>query len=535
MTSQALTALLGSTLAAGCVANDAPPPDVGTSSGLALSLDIVGDTDVAGMRFELRPVSCDDGAPIPDAALLVIEKDLEDILLPGGIPEFEGTFDPNSDHVFADAFLVVEAGCYDVTTTPLNADGEPSVDCNPAVARAVQVVEDNTTEVLLINQCDAADPGAIDIGGALNHAPELVNVEFAESKFGERCAVQSICATVIDVDNDPVEFVWTPLTELPFAGPRVVSETQNEDGSVTQCVEIIPQAAGRFEVRVEAYDLFTLAGEPIRVEDFLAGTGNPADSHAELTFPFYAADQGPVPEDEICDGIDNDCDFEIDEGRVCLGDVVGFYDMSLGEGNPTQEPGIVAAGGQPVNITALSADELAAIGVLLVQNPSNGGFGGEYLSQVPAIQEAVSNGLVLIIHDRFVTEAESVLPGGAAFNILRDFADDSNIDILDDSTLVTDGPGGVLDDTSLDGGTSSSHGFAVAGTLPGDSVNIMSRTNQSEIVSMCYGYGQGAVYYSTIPLDFYLAGAGPNPPRDNFAQVYAPNVVAYGIAGACIQ
>src|SRR6187455_3018780 len=38
----------------------------------------------------------------------------------------------------------------------------------------------------------------------------------------------------------------------------------------------------------------------------------------------------------------------------------------------------------------------------------------------------------------------------------------------------------------------------------------------------------GFVYYSTIPLDFYLDGSGPNPPQQNFARIYAPNMLAYG-------
>jgi len=214
---------------------------------------------------------------------------------------------------------------------------------------------------------------------------------------------------------------------------------------------------------------------------------------------------------------------------------VGYYDMCAGQGNATQVASILAAGEVPVLLTDLSAADLAGIDVLYVQNCDNGGYGPEYVGRVPDIEAAVAAGMVLIIHDRFVTPAETILPGGAGFNIIRDFSDDRNIDILDNTTLVTNGPGGILDDTSLDNGTSSSHGFAVAGSLPGDSTLIFSRTNPDEIVTMCYAFegGGGAVIYSTIPLDYYLAGFGYNPPRQNFAEIYAPNVVAYGASGAC--
>lgn len=51
--------------------------------------------------------------------------------------------------------------------------------------------------------------------------------------------------------------------------------------------------------------------------------------------------------------------------------------------------------------------------------------------------------------------------------------------------------------------------------------------NANQIAAFSYGLGHGFVYYSTIPLDFYLEGFGPNPPRDNFNQIYTPNVLAY--------
>ena len=92
---------------------------------------------------------------------------------------------------------------------------------------------------------------------------------------------------------------------------------------------------------------------------------------------------------------------------------------------------------------------------------------------------------------------------------------------MDNSTLVTNGPGGVVNNSTLDGGNSSSHGFTASGSIPGSSTAIFSRSNPSEIVDFRYEFGMGDVYYSTIPLDFYLGGSS------SFASVYAPNVVAY--------
>src|SRR5262249_11752871 len=51
--------------------------------------------------------------------------------------------------------------------------------------------------------------------------------------------------------------------------------------------------------------------------------------------------------------------------------------------------------------------------------------------------------------------------------------------------------------------------------------------SRNQIVTFAYAYGNGAVIYSTIPLDKFLAGSGPNPPRANFTGIYAPNVIQY--------
>jgi len=133
------------------------------------------------------------------------------------------------------------------------------------------------------------------------------------------------------------------------------------------------------------------------------------------------------------------------------------------------------------------------------------------------ISDAVIAGMVLIIHDRYVDTAEAILPGWGGFNIMRNFSDPT-INVLDNTTLVTNGPGGVVDDTTLAG----SHGFAVDASLPPGATLILTRGSPNEIVTFSYRYGVGAVIYSSIPLDFYLDGS------NNFSTIYAPNVVAYG-------
>jgi extracellular elastinolytic metalloproteinase len=202
---------------------------------------------------------------------------------------------------------------------------------------------------------------------------------------------------------------------------------------------------------------------------------------------------------------------------------VGYYDMSAAQGVASQTNSITASGNIPVLVNDLTAGELAGVDVLYVQNPDNGVYGAEYLAQLGDIQSAVAAGMVLIIHDRHVTGAASILPGGGGITFVR--SPNADVDVVDASTLVTSGPGGVVDNTTLDGGDSSTHGYATLASLPGSSVAVLSQTDPTYIVTFAYPYGSGWVIYSTIPLDYYLAGAGSVPA---FANIYAPNVVAYG-------
>ncbi|GAB4258481.1 Ig-like domain-containing protein [Deferrisoma sp.] len=205
--------------------------------------------------------------------------------------------------------------------------------------------------------------------------------------------------------------------------------------------------------------------------------------------------------------------------------VVGYYDMSAGEGVPAQEPPIRAAGWDQAALSDLSPAAMAGVDVLFVQNPSNVGYGAEYLAHLQDVEDAVRGGKVLVLHDRYVTGAASVLPGGSGIAFVRSFG--AQIDILTPGTLVTDGPGGQLDDDSLDGGNFSNHGYAELATLPAGAVPLLSNGNPDQVVTFAYPYGQGWVIYSSIPLDFYLAGRGPPGVSQRFQEVYAPNVLAY--------
>ncbi len=206
--------------------------------------------------------------------------------------------------------------------------------------------------------------------------------------------------------------------------------------------------------------------------------------------------------------------------------IVGYYDLTLNQGNPTQIPPITTAGLQPVDVGDLSAADLSQFDILFFQNPDNSGFSSIFTSNLAKIQQFISNGGVFILHDRNVSSAASVLPGSPG-TIVRDFTDPANIDIVDNTTLVTNGPGGIITNTSLDGGNSSSHGWILASTIPPGAQGILSQTDPTHLVLYTYPFGLGTVIYATIPLDYYLAGEG-DPTLNANMQIYAANVLAWG-------
>src|SRR4029077_10398268 len=160
---------------------------------------------------------------------------------------------------------------------------------------------------------------------------------------------------------------------------------------------------------------------------------------------------------------------------------VGYYDMSLGAGAASQVAPITASGNTAVQLTDLQAANLSGIKVLFVQSASNSAYGAEYLSRLASIQTAVANGMVLVLNDRYVTGAASILPGGSGISFTRDLTTpgSNDINILGAARPVVSGPGGTLDDTKLDNGSFSSHGYASGATLPAGAKQILWRPNSS--------------------------------------------------------
>jgi hypothetical protein len=172
----------------------------------------------------------------------------------------------------------------------------------------------------------------------------------------------------------------------------------------------------------------------------------------------------------------------------------------------------------------LTAGDLTGLDVLWLLNSDNVGQLVQLTSNLPAIDAFVTGGGVLLYHDRDVTRAATAVPGAGSISFTRNLR--SSIDVLATMTLVAEGPGGVIGNTTLDGCDASNHGYMAASSLPVGAVPVFSRTVPNQIVDAFFGHGFGFVYYSSIPLDFFLVGKGPVLASANFRGVYATNVVA---------
>ena len=129
-----------------------------------------------------------------------------------------------------------------------------------------------------------------------------------------------------------------------------------------------------------------------------------------------------------------------------------------------------------------------------------------------AIDAFVRAGHTLSFHDRNVSQgvsAATYLPGAGALSFTVEFG--TNIDVLDTTVY-----GAAINNTTLDGGNFSDHGYATAASVAtlaagiGGHRAIFSTGDATHVVDFTYSLGSGFVYYSTIPLDFYLTGGGNN-------------------------
>lgn len=322
----ALTAVLASTSLVAACGPSHEPGDEHAQTGLALTFDVLGDTDVAGFAFTATEVDCATGAPVVPANVVTDTEDLEDVYFPGTGGEFEDApFDGDSAHVFSDHFFALTPGCYDVEVQPVTESGEDSADCASASQANVEVIDGETTEILLISQC-VGDPstGGLDVIAALNHPPVIDDLYYDPSKF--ICGRETtICVSTTDVDGDPV-------TVVPSGDGFVSAIPHDEDVSRADCFTFTFPGPGSYDVTFTAYDMgYNADGVLVPIEDLLAAQGDPNPSNDSLTVPVHVLPESecitacgcpegfePTPDESECIRVDTLSPIVFEEQvRIC--------------------------------------------------------------------------------------------------------------------------------------------------------------------------------------------------------------------------
>ena len=221
-----------------------------------------------------------------------------------------------------------------------------------------------------------------------------------------------------------------------------------------------------------------------------------------------------------------------DDFRFALPGRVGIYEASAGNGfgEPGYSEPITNLGLEAVRLDGLSGAELSGLKAVFLLNGSNNNYGPELLASLPNLADYVAHGGVLIIQDRYVDQAEKLLFGLDGEEIHRNFQEARDVNFVNDAGAIANGLGGDLDDLSLDKGAYSDHGYAIDSTLPDSVVRVQTTVDPNHVVSFAYAYGAGAVYYSTIPVDYTLSGRGEVIFNQHMMS-YAENVISWAVQG----
>ena len=215
-------------------------------------------------------------------------------------------------------------------------------------------------------------------------------------------------------------------------------------------------------------------------------------------------------------------------GKAHAGNV-GYYTISVPAGceNIDPAPSINAAGHTPIRLSALDPASLAPLQGLVILTCLTGYPGSS------AVDAAVADGLVVLI-DVTTGFDTRLLPGKPALELGDSWAP-INVSVTPNSD-ISNGPGGILTDDSLDVGQpggggghgSSLYTFKQASLPAGARPYVYSTLWPSNIVAFSYPAGRGTVVFSSSEWMRYLAGTTW---PDNYlvagTRIYYANAIAW--------
>ncbi|KPA10063.1 conserved hypothetical protein, secreted [Candidatus Magnetomorum sp. HK-1] len=186
---------------------------------------------------------------------------------------------------------------------------------------------------------------------------------------------------------------------------------------------------------------------------------------------------------------------------------------------------ITQAGYTPVYISDISSFDFNTIDVLMINVYLNNEPSQALIDRQAVLEIWVRAGGKMIIHDRSAGNAGSALligsPGSTltrntnTFVSLSLFGTGNNDLIRGDHGTITEG---MLE---------NSNGFVVSSSLPPQAVTyLISTENSSNVAAFMYQVGMGYIYYSGIPLDYYLMLTDTSQPGLDYRTIYTPNLLS---------
>ncbi len=201
--------------------------------------------------------------------------------------------------------------------------------------------------------------------------------------------------------------------------------------------------------------------------------------------------------------------------------VAYFTDFNVNSTSPAAL--ITNSGDTPVHITDISTFAFDSASVFMLYESHNAAPpSSALLARIPDLTTWVEGGGIVMIHDRSALDND-LIPGGSGISLTRSLGTD--LDVAAPVSALSNALLGSINNSTLDGGAYSDDGYADVSTLPLGAINFLS-PGPDLTKSSAFGFplGLGYVYYSTIPLDFYLSGGDPGSVADNFTQTYGANV-----------
>jgi hypothetical protein len=311
-------------LAPACASDDEGRSPTGTLHA-ALGMDgPQHDVTHVGYRILAAGSSCSD----PDATVVVGPsfQPLESESLP---PWLEPSPPGGDAHPFADLLAIVAPGdyviCARAMTTGPGGDLVPSTHCGATSGEAT-VVAEQTTEVVLMIQCEGDPTGGLDVVVALNDPPQIDDLVIDPSKFISSCETATVTVFASDPNGDTLTYSWSEVladgSTVALAGSGATLEYGSLDAGVHQLLVVVEDGHGAtaqlsFPIHVSASDDCEPAFEGDCCVSKIASPGceDPAITDCVCAFDPFCCD---IEWDGLCvSSAQNECGLDCSVGPEC--------------------------------------------------------------------------------------------------------------------------------------------------------------------------------------------------------------------------